>query len=120
MARRTRRPAATHQRVLTTCHDRCAACGGPLWVAYHRTRTVTRLTGVYRLLVRVRRCVLTACPRYHQVYRPEEEGAWALPHGEFGLDVIALVGALRFREHRSVLEIHQDLGRRGAVLAERT
>jgi hypothetical protein len=36
------------------------------------------------------------CARYHQPTRPEEEGNWALPHGEFGLDVIALVGALRF------------------------
>jgi hypothetical protein len=36
------------------------------------------------------------------------------------LDVIALVGALRFREHRSVPEIHQELGRRGVQIAERS
>jgi hypothetical protein len=36
------------------------------------------------------------------------------------LDVIALVGALRFREHRSVHEIHQELGRRGVQMAERS
>jgi hypothetical protein len=52
--------------------------------------------------------------------RPEEEGAWALPHGEFGLDVIALIGSLRYREHRSVPEIHQQLLVRGVLLAERT
>jgi hypothetical protein len=34
--------------------------------------------------------------------------------------VIALVGQLRFREHRSVPEIHQGLVRRGVVLGERT
>jgi hypothetical protein len=34
--------------------------------------------------------------------------------------VIALVGQLRYREHRSVPEIHQELGRRGVVLGERT
>jgi hypothetical protein len=120
MARRTRRPTPTHQRLLTPCRDRCAPCGGPLWVAYHSRRTVTTLAGVYRLILRVRRCITAACPRYQQAYRPEEEGAWALPHGEFGLDVIALVGALRFREHRSVLEIHQDLLVRGVQIAERT
>jgi hypothetical protein len=27
-----------------------------------------------------------------------EEGRWALPHGEFGLDVIALVGTLRYQQ----------------------
>jgi hypothetical protein len=31
-----------------------------------------------------------------------EEGRWALPHGEFGLDVIALVGMLRYTSHRSI------------------
>ena len=41
-------------------------------------------------------------------------------HGEFGLAVLALVGQLRYREHRSVPEIHQELGKRGVVLAERT
>lgn len=51
---------------------------------------------------------------------PPEEGAWALPHGEFGLDVIALVGMLRYESHRSVPEVHQDLCRRGVVIAERT
>jgi hypothetical protein len=58
--------------------------------------------------------------QYHRPYRPEEELGWALPHGEVGLDVIALVGTLRFREHRSVPEIHQELARRGLVVAERT
>jgi len=41
--------------------------------------------------------------------RPEEEGRVALPQHEFGLDVIALVGELRYRRHRSVPEIHRDL-----------
>jgi hypothetical protein len=34
--------------------------------------------------------------------------------------VIALVGALRFREHRSVPEIHQELQKAGVQIAERT
>jgi hypothetical protein len=36
------------------------------------------------------------------------------------LDVIALVGALRFREHRSAGEIHQELERRGVRIAVRS
>jgi hypothetical protein len=43
-----------------------------------------------------------------------------LPHGEFGLDVIALVGTLRYRHHHSVPEIHAELQRRGVAIAERT
>jgi len=57
---------------------------------------------------------------YRRAYRPEEEGRWALPQGEFGLDVIALVGALRFAEHRSVPEIRRALTARGVAIAERT
>jgi hypothetical protein len=89
-------------------------------VAYHSRRTVTTLEGVVRLRLQVRRCIRPGCVQYHRSYRPEEELGWALPHGEFGLDIIALVGTLRFREHRSVPEIHQELRRRGLVVAERT
>jgi Transposase, Mutator family len=120
MARRTRRPAPTHHRLLEPCRDRCPHCGGPAHVAYHNARTVTALTGVYRLTLRIRRCIRPACPWYHRAYRPEAEGAWALPHGEFGLDVLALVGHLRVAEHRSVPEIHLRLLARGVRLAERT
>jgi hypothetical protein len=87
---------------------------------YLTHRTVTTLTGVHRLTLRLRRCVNPACSRFHRPYRPEEEGAWALPHGEFGLDVIALAGSLRFAEYRSVGEIHQQLLARGVALSPRT
>ncbi len=120
MARRRRRPPATQQKELEPVRTRCVACGGPLWVAYHSHRTVTTLDGVIRLRLQVRRCIRPACAQYHRPYRPEEELGWALPHGEFGLDIVALVGALRFREHRSVPEIHRDLQARGLVVAERT
>ena len=89
-------------------------------MAYHNRRRVTLLDEVVQFTLVIRRCRTASCGRYRRAYRPEEEGAWALPHGEFGLDVIALVGQLRYREHRSVSEIHQELGRRGVVLAERT
>jgi hypothetical protein len=68
----------------------------------------------------VRRCTSPACPRYHQPYRPEAAGAWALPHGEYGLDVIALVGFLRYRQHQSLPEIHRILQERGLPIGERT
>jgi hypothetical protein len=120
MGRRGCRPAATHQQILTPERDQCLGCGQRLWVAYHHHRTVVRLDGLWRLTVRVRRCVNAACPQYHQVYVPEEAGAWALPQGEFGLDVIAFIGQLRAREQRSVPQIHQVLLARGVAIAERS
>jgi hypothetical protein len=52
--------------------------------------------------------------------RPEEAGAWALPHAEFGLDVLALVGYLRYREQRSVPQIHLALQQQGVAIAARS
>jgi hypothetical protein len=77
------------------------------------------LEGLYRLTLVVRQCPNPACARYHRRYHPEEEGRWALPHGEFGLDVIAAIGAWRFAEHRSVPEMHQRLLAQGVTISER-
>jgi hypothetical protein len=120
MARRQPRPAAPRAYRLEPCQRRCPHRGGAAPVAYHGRRTVATLEGLARLTLVVRRCPDPACPRYRRPYRPEEEGGWALPHGEFGLDVIALVGRLRFAEHRSVPEIRQALLARGVAIAERS
>jgi hypothetical protein len=110
----------TQERVLTPERDECPGCGQRLWIAYHEHRRVVRLDGVWRLTLRVRRCRNRACPQYHRPYVPEEAGAWALPQGEFGLDVIAHVGQLRYREQRSVPQIHQALRAHGVQIAERS
>ncbi len=120
MARKGCRPAATTEQVLTPVRTHCARCGQALWIAYRTQRTITTLEGTCCLTLRVRRCRNPHCEWYHRPYRPEEEGKWALPHGEFGLDVIALVGTLRYTSHRSIPEIHQVLRDRGVPIAERT
>jgi hypothetical protein len=89
-------------------------------IRYENRRTVATLDGPVRLRLKVRRCENGGCARHHRPYRPEAEGAIALPQHEFGLDVIALVGALRYREHRSVPEIHHALRERGVAVCERT
>jgi hypothetical protein len=120
MARNQPRPSAALELRLEPLEDRCGVCTEKLWVAYHSPRTVATLSGLVRLRLVVRRCVNRDCALYHEPYRPEQEGAFALPQGEFGLDVIALVGALRHAEHRSVPEIHRELSGRGVDVSERT
>ena len=120
MRGRTRRLEATQSTTLTPLREACEACGQPLWVGYHTNRTETKLYGLWKLTIVVRRCVHPECPCYHVAYRPEEEGRWALPHGEFGLEVIALIGRWRFREHRSVPEMHRALLSRGVSITERS
>ena len=89
-------------------------------IRYENRRTLVTLSGAVRLRLKIRRCEQVGCPRHHTPYRPEAEGAIALPQHEFGLDVIALVGGLRHREHRSVPEIHAALRGRGVAIAERS
>ena len=120
MARKRSHPGVTKHVSLVPLRDTCEHCGGTLWVAYRSVRTVTTLDGLCQLLLTIRRCHNPTCEHYRCPYRPEEEGGWALPHGEFGLDIIALVGALQYSMHRSVPEIHRELCQRGVVIAERT
>ena len=91
-----------------------------MWAAYHNYRTITTLADVVHLTLQIRRCLNRACPQFHRPYRPEEEGRLALPKHEFGLDVIAYVGTLRYAQHRSLPEIHQHLRSRGVAVAPRT
>jgi hypothetical protein len=91
-----------------------------LRIDYDGWRRVVTLEGIISLKLHIRRCQNPICKRHHVPVHPEEEGRFALPHGEFGLDVIALVGRLRFREHRSVPEIHQHLRGRGVPISERS
>src|SRR5690242_19822640 len=120
MARRNARPQPDHTLELPALTRTCPTCGAPLWAAYKTQRSVTTLDGTVRLRLQVRRCRQPHCPRRAVPLRPEQEGRFALPEHEFGLDVIALVGTLRHAQHRSVPEIHQELNRRGLVLAQRT
>jgi len=120
MARSAPRPEATTTRRLDTLLKRCPVCDGTLRVLYRKRRTVATLEGSVRLDFPVRRCLNPACERYKRPYRPEEEGAIVLPKHETGLDVIALVGALRYTEHQSVPEIHRALALRGVPVCERT
>ena len=120
MARRTPRPEATQKRTLIPLKESCDQCGQPLSVSNHGHRSVATLSGQWRLTLVIRQYIQPDCPNYHRRQRPEEEGRWALPHGEFGLDIIALIGQWRFREHRSVPEMHQALQARGVTIALRS
>lgn len=111
-------PSVTHD--LTPRRINCPQCGQHMRADYTNHRTITTLTGIARLDLTIRRCRNADCVAHKKPYRPEAEGRFALPHHEFGLDVIALVGRLRYAEHRSVPEIRTQLVGRGLSIAERT
>lgn len=120
MARRECRPAANECRELVAERRQCWVCASALWVSYYCVRTVATLTGVLAFRVQVRRCEQASCPQFHRPYHAEAAGALVLPHSEFGWDVVALVGRLRYQEHRSGPEIQRALTERAVRIAERT
>jgi hypothetical protein len=120
MPRRRARPQPDRTLELPSQARACPSCGGPLWAANMAQRTVTTLEGLVRLRLQVRSCRRPGCPRRGACLRPEQEGRFALPQHEFGLDVIALVGRLRHADHRSVPEVHAELVRRGVPICARS
>src|SRR5436190_5192531 len=120
MAGRTTRPEPLWQVTLSTLTTRCPHCGGPLWAASTNYRRVITLSGPLRLAVQVRRCRAPDCPGFGRPVRPEAEGRIALPGCEFGLDLMATVGALRYTQHRSIPEIYRELTSRGVTICQRS
>src|SRR3954463_4577467 len=120
MSRRWCRVKPADEQVLVPLRCACPECGRAMRIRYSNHRAIVSLRGLVRLRLKIRRCESRSWGRYHQAWRPEAEAALALPQHEFGLDVIALVGALRYREHRSVPEIHRELSRRGVAICERS
>jgi hypothetical protein len=120
MARRTPRPQPDQTLELPALTRIRPARAGPLWAAYKTQRSVTTLAGTVRLRLQVRRCRDPHRPRHAVPLRPDQEGRFALPEHEFGLDVIATIGTLWHAQHRGVPEIQAELIRRGVPLCPRT
>jgi hypothetical protein len=120
MAKKNPRPEPSLTQDLSPLNSDCPHCGKLTWADYQGRRTVATLDGLTRLNLTVRRCHNPDCSAHLRPLRPEAEGRIALPRHEFGLDVLALAGALRYAEHRSVPEIHQRLTGRGLAVCQRT
>lgn len=119
MGGKTRRGEATQERRLHPERRTCPDCGQVLRMGYVSWRKVATLEGLVRLKVSIGRCESRACVRYHHPYHPAEEGRWVLPHYEYGLDVVALIGTLRYRDHVSIPQIHEALLARHVQISQR-
>jgi hypothetical protein len=90
--------------------ERCLHCGGPLHSGGRGRRPLWRLDGPVIVISIARRCGREECPGWHEYRRPRVElDRLALRTGDFGLDVILRVGAMRIQERKSVPEIHRAL-----------
>src|SRR5918995_222101 len=94
MSKKPPRPEPSLTQDLRPLRDDCPHCGRLMWADYSNRRTIATLAGLTRLNLSVRRCHNPDCKAHLRPYRPEAEGRIALPRHEFGLDVVALAGAL--------------------------
>jgi hypothetical protein len=95
----------------------CPACGEPLGERYRQTRYIVTLSGMIKLIKHVLECQRPECKQHGVKWRPEGEGALALPRYTFGLDVIARIGELRYREQQTVEKIATALAQQGVSIS---
>ena len=95
----------------------CPECGNPLAERYRQSRYIVTLCGMIRLNKHVLECQMSACGQNGLTKRPEGEGALALPRYTFGLDVVARIGELRYREHKTIEKIATVLNEQGVNIS---
>jgi hypothetical protein len=89
----------------------CPACQHPLKERYHKQRWIVRLNQHVKVVSHFLECGHVACPRRAVVYRPYQEDALALRGYTFGLDVVARIGELRYRDNLSITKLRGQLQR---------
>jgi hypothetical protein len=87
----------------------CPACHQPLIERYQKQRWIIQLDQQVKVVRHFLECGNTHCERRAAVYRPYQEATLALRGYTFGLDVVARIGALRYRDNRSITKIRDQL-----------
>jgi hypothetical protein len=126
MEKRARhRPHREYQeikRVLVECElSRCPSCGQELKARrpWHTTKTIQTLSGAVFLAGKSKECTNADCANYGKHYYASHLGMGSLPYSTYGLDVLAMIGWEHEHEHRQLVEIQQQLNRRGVEINER-
>jgi len=95
----------------------CSYCGGTLWKCQQRPRFVQRLDGVHLLIRYDKSCHDETCEGRHIIYRPFEDLRFALPHANYGFDVVLEIGERHLLTGQPFAQIQRDLNRRGVPIS---
>ncbi|MEK5235530.1 hypothetical protein NST99_07510 [Paenibacillus sp. FSL L8-0470] len=98
----------------------CPHCGTKL--KRHHTachKYVNTLNGIFDIWNMAYACPNLECPYPGSYFRSAEADALVMKHTSYGFDVLALVGELRFKQHYTLSELHEELNRRGVVTSKR-
>ncbi|MCU6796876.1 hypothetical protein OB236_32595 [Paenibacillus sp. WQ 127069] len=64
-------------------------------------------------------CKNPDCAHAGVAYKSAEAEMLSMKHSSYGYDVLALVGELRFKQHRTVAEVAEALNEQGIPTSER-
>ena len=111
LRRRPKQLEITERRIYHAELETCPECSEPLVLSKHYSwcKTVQHLDKVVYVASRPKECPNPGCQLYEQRITSVVAQREALPHGTYGLDVVAQIGWWREREYRSFDEIHADL-----------
>lgn len=98
----------------------CPDCGMKL--KRHHTawkKNISTLQGVFQVWNMAYHCPSEVCGNLNRYFRSAQADALCMKHTSYGFDVLALVGDLRFKQHRTIGEITEALNGRGIATSER-
>jgi hypothetical protein len=120
VGRRPKRRNPNAERVAFVCElEQCPHCGQRLssvGSSTHADKTVQTLSGEYHVVAYSRVCQNAECTAYGRHFHAGGHLQISPPYSTYGLDVIALVGIQRDREHRQFTEIQELLNQRGVQI----
>ena len=98
----------------------CPTCQSKLEYCHTVSKkTISTLTGVKTIVNMGYRCTNSECKNLSTVHRSAQADHLSLKHITYGIDVIAYVGELRFKEHKTRKEIMDILNAQGIIVSER-
>ncbi len=95
------------------CHSSLRFCH-TVW-----KKNISTLQGVIRVWSIGYRCSNTECTYGTTVYRSAEAEMLSMKHTSYGFDVLAYVGELRYKHHKTRQEIADELNERGVKTSDR-
>lgn len=118
-----RRPKRHHpyakRLVFTAELEQCPLCGEPLSAegcAAHSAKNVQTLEGEFYVVAYSRRCRNPECGNFGRHYHAAGHLKISLPYSTYGLDVVALIGIQRQRQHKQFTAIQALLNKRGVSI----
>jgi len=103
--------------------EQCLRCKRPLGAkgsTAHSAKTVQTLKGECYVVGYSRVCVTPDCACFGQHYHASGHLRVSLPYSTYGLDVLALVGTQRHRQHQQFVEIAAGLNEQGVAINDKS